>query len=141
MLLWIPVSLSLSRDGNVKFYFLASVGFGASLVLIYAMIAHLVLFLNVKKHNLWTMGIIAVVVTLPIGLAFILSSGRNPSGLAAVLLLFTPFAPAGVLGLSGGTTLGIFVTQLGLLGFMTRQLQRKLQISGQSHSKKLLART
>ncbi len=141
MLLWIPVSLYLARYSSIEFKFLACVGFGASLVLIYASIAHLVLFLNVKKHNLWIIGIVTVVVTLPIGVALILSSGRSPTGLAAVLLLFSPLAPAGVFGLSGKAIFVIFVTQLGILGFLTSQLQRKLEISGQSHTKKLLTRS
>jgi hypothetical protein len=140
MLLWIPVSLYLSSDSGIGFKFLACIGFGASLVLIYATIAHLVLFLNVKKHNLWTMGIIAVVVTLPIGVALIISSGRTPTGLAAFILLFSPFAPAGVFGLPGEIIFAAFTAQLAMLAVLTRQLQRKLQISGQSHTKTLLAR-
>jgi hypothetical protein len=141
MLLWLPVSLYLSRESQIGFKFLACVGFGAILVLIYAMIAHLVLFLNVKKHNLWIIGIVAVVVTLPIGVALILSSGRSPTGLAAVLLLFSPLAPAGVFGASAGEMSATLMIQLGILGVLTRQLQRKLKISGQSHTKKLLARS
>jgi hypothetical protein len=141
MLLWIPISLYLIYDHNIEFKFFTCICFGVSLALIYATIAHLALFLNVKKHNLWTMGIIAVVVTLPIGIGLIMSSGHSPTGLAAALLLFSPLAPAGVFGLSGEAIFSIFVTQLGMLGFLTHQLQRKLKISGQSHSKKLLARS
>jgi hypothetical protein len=141
MLLWIPVSLHLSSDSDIGFKFLACIGFGASLVLIYATIAHLVLFLNVKKHTLWTIGIIAVVVSLPIGIALILCGNSSPTGLAAVLLLFSPFAPAGVFGLPGEIIFAAFTAQLAMLAVLTRQLQRKLQISGQSHTKTLLARS
>jgi hypothetical protein len=141
LVLWIPISLLFTQDGVIGWQFLASVCFGASLVLIYAAIAHLVLFLKIKKHNLWTMGIIAVVVTLPIGVALIISSGRSPTGLAAFILLFSPFAPAGVFGLSGEIIFAAFTAQLAMLAVLTRQLQRKLQISGQSHTKELLARS
>ena len=142
LLIWVPISLFFTvKFGVDGWRFLACVCLGASLVLIYAAIAHLVLFLNVKKHNLWTMGIIAVVVTLPIGVALIMSSGGNPKGLAAFILLFSPFAPAGVFGLSGEIIFAAFTAQLAMLAVLTRQLQRKLQISGQSHSKELLARS
>jgi hypothetical protein len=142
LLIWIPISLFLTvKFGVDGWRFLGCVCLGASLVLIYAAIAHLVLFLNVKKHNLWTMGIIAVIVTLPIGVALIMSSGRSPTGLAAFIILFSPFAPAGVFGLSGEIIFAAFTTQLAMLAVLTRQLQRKLQISGQSHSKELLARS
>lgn len=142
LLIWIPMSLLFIMEFGVDGWrFLACVCFGASLVLIYAAIAHLVLFLNVKKHNLWTMGIISVVITLPIGVALIMSSGRQPTGLAAIILLFSPFAPAGVFGLSGEIIFAAFTAQLAMLAVLTRQLQRKLQISGQSHTKELLARS
>jgi hypothetical protein len=142
LLIWIPISLFFTvKFGVDGWRFLASVCLGASLVLIYAAIAHLVLFFNVKKHNLWTMGIIAVVMTLPIGVAIIMSSGGPPKGLAAIIILFSPFAPAGVFGLSGEIIFATFTAQLAVLAVLTRQLQRKLQISGQSHSKELLARS
>jgi hypothetical protein len=142
LIIWIPISLFFTvKFGVDGWRFLASVCLGASLVLIYAAIAHLVLFINVKKHNLWTMGIIAVVMTLPIGVALIISSGRSPTGLAAFIFLFSPFAPAGVFGLSGEIIFAAFTAQLAMLAILTRQLQRKLQISGQSHSKELLARS
>jgi hypothetical protein len=141
-LIWIPISFFFTvKFGVDGWRFLACFCLGASLVLIYAAIAHLVLFLNVKKHNLWAMGIIAVIITLPIGVALIMSSGGPPKGLAAILILFSPFAPAGVFGLSGEIIFAAFTAQLAMLAVLTRQLQRKLQISGQSHSKELLARS
>ncbi len=87
------------------------------------------------------MGIIAVVMALPIGVAIIMSSGGSPKGLAAFIFLFSPFAPAGVFGLSGEIIFVAFTAQLVMLAVLTRQLQRKLQITGQSHSKELLARS
>ena len=141
LVLWIPISLFFAKNGVVGWQFLACVCIGASLVQIYAAIAHLVLFLNVKKHNLWMMGIIAVVVSLPIGVALIMSSGGSPKGLAAFIFLFSPFAPAGVFGLSGEIIFAAFTAQLAMLAVLTRQLQRKLQINEQSQTKELLARS
>ncbi len=141
LLIWIPISLFFTvKFGVDGWRFLGCVCLGASLVLIYAAIAHLVLFFNVKKHNLWMMGIIAVMMVLPIGVALIISQGRSPTGLAAFMFLFSPFAPAGVFGLSGEIIFAAFAAQLAMVAVLTRQLQRKLQISGQSHSKELLAR-
>jgi hypothetical protein len=55
------------------------------------------------------------------------------------LLLFSPFAPVGIFGLAGATVLATFGAQLALLAGLTYQLQRKLQITGQSQTKQLLA--
>jgi MFS family permease len=120
--------------------FLAGICLAASLILIYAAIAHLSLFLNVKKRNLWTIAIVSATAILPIIGAFVLSPFHNPTGFAAILLLFSPLAPAGILHLAGGSILATFAAQLVMLATLTRQLQRKLQISGQSQTKELLAR-
>jgi hypothetical protein len=139
MVLWMTVA-AIGFDYADKARFLASVCLGASLILIYAAIAHLCLFLNVKKRNLWIAAIITVAMVLPIGTAFILSPFGTPKGLAAIALLFSPFAPVGIFQLSGGTILATFASQLGIFGVLTRLLQRRLQISGQSQTKELLAR-
>jgi hypothetical protein len=135
MVLWIPMSITLAHGVR----FIAGGCLAASLILIYAAIAHLGLFLKVKKRNLWIAAILAGAILLPLVGAFVLSPNHAPTGLAAILLLFSPFAPIGILHLAGGSILATFAAQLVLLGALTRQLQRKLQISGQSQSKELLA--
>jgi hypothetical protein len=140
MILWIPIAMIGFNGSDSKARFFASICLGASLILIYAAIAHLCLFLNVKKRNLWIVAIITVAMVLPIGGAFILSPFGTPKGLAAIMLLFSPFAPVGMFQLSGGTILATFAAQLGIFGVLTRLLQRRLQISGQSQTKELLAR-
>jgi hypothetical protein len=139
MILWVPVAM-IGFDRSDIARFLASICLGASLILIYAAIAHLCLFLNVKKRNLWIVAIITVSMILPLGIAFILSPFGTPKGLAAIAILFSPFAPIGIFQLSGGTILATFAAQLGIFGVLTRLLQRRLQISGQSQTKELLAR-
>lgn len=139
--LWVPVSLiSFSSIGH-GVRFIAGLCLGASLILIYATIAHWSRFLNFKKRNLWTIAIVGGVMFLPSIFTLILSPSSAPTGIAAILLLFSPFAPMGILQLSGGTILAAFAAQLAILAGLNQQLQRKLQIAGQSQSKELLARS
>jgi hypothetical protein len=137
--LWLPVGLiTLTRETH-GIRFVAGLCLGASLIMIYATIAHWVLFLNFKKRNIWLVSILGGMMILPIGLAVIISHNSQPMGLAAILLLFSPLAPFGILGLSGGSILATFGAQLALLAGLTRQFQRKLQVSGESQTKRLIA--
>jgi hypothetical protein len=137
--LWVPGSLISFSSISHEVRFIAGLCLGASLILIYTVIAHWCLFLNFKKRNLWTIAIVGGVMFLPSIFAFILSPSSAPTGIAAILLLFSPFAPISILQLSGGTILAAFASQLFMLTVLTRQLQRKLQTAGQSQSKELLA--
>jgi hypothetical protein len=141
MVLWIPVSIMAFSNFDKELKFIASGCLASSLILIYAAIAHLVLFLNVKKRNLWMMGILGALITLPLGAAYIISPNHSPTGWAGLILLFSPFAPVSIMDFAGTTLFATFATQLTMLGILTRQLQRKLQIAGQSQSNKLLARS
>ncbi len=137
--LWITVSVFAFDQLNHLVRFLAGACLTASLILIYATIAHLSLFLNLKKRNLWIAAILGGAMILPLIGAYILSPSHPPTGFAAIMLLFSPFAPVGISQLAGGSILATFAAQLLLLTALTRQLQRKLQIIGQSQSKELLA--
>jgi hypothetical protein len=150
MVFWIPVSILaltkpthgmgfnyLSTPGH-EIRLLAGVCLAASLILIYAAIAHVGLFLKVRKRNLWIASIVGGAMLLPLIGAYILSPVKSPTGFAAIVLLFSPFASIGIMSLSGGTILATFAVQLGMFAALTRQLQRKLQLSGQSQTKELL---
>jgi hypothetical protein len=139
--LWAPVALISFSSISHGVRFIAGLCLGASLILIYATIAHWSRFLNFKKRNLWTIAIVGGVMFLPSIFTLILSPSSAPTGIAAILLLFSPFAPMGILQLSGGTILAAFAAQLAILAGLNQQLQRKLQIAGQSQSKELLARS
>ena len=141
MIFWIPASIFTFGTPGHGVRFLASGCLAASLILIYAAIAHLGLFLKVRKRNVWIMAIVAGVMLLPLVGAFILSPDRAPTGIAAIMLLFSPLASLGMMQLGGVSILATFATQLLLLSALTHQLQRKLQSVGQSHSNKLLAHT
>uniref|UniRef100_UPI00286E9AC5 hypothetical protein n=1 Tax=Chamaesiphon sp. VAR_69_metabat_338 TaxID=2964704 RepID=UPI00286E9AC5 len=153
MAVWLPVSLlanikipklsmafdELSKPG-IELKLAATVCIAAALMLIYATIAHLALFLKVQKRNVWTIAIIGGATIFPLVCAGVLSPGRPPTGVAALVLLFSPFAPFGVFKLGIGTILTAILVQLGVFATLTRQLQRQLQISGRSQSQELLAR-
>jgi hypothetical protein len=139
LVLWVPASLISFSPISHGVRFIAGLCLGASLILIYATIAHWSRFINFKKRNLWTLAIVGGVMFLPSVCAFIISPSSAPTGIAAILLLFSPFAPVGILQLSGGTILATFAAQLLILAGLTRQLQQRLQITGQSQSKELLA--
>ena len=154
MAVWLPVSLlvnikmprmSMSFDDwsvpGIELKLAAGVCIAAALMLIYATIAHLGLFLKVKKRNVWTVAIVGSLTILPLVGAYVLSPARVPTGLAAIFILFSPFAPAGLCQLSLGTIFASFVAQLGVFATLTRQLQRQLQISGRSQSQELLTRS
>jgi hypothetical protein len=138
LVLWIPVSFRIALinpSHGVRFF--AGICLATSLILIYAAIAHLGLFLKVRKRNLWIIAGLFVTMFLPVVGAYALSPDRTPAGLSAILLLFSPFAPLGIINLAGGSILATFAAQLAMFGVLTRQLQRKLQLSGQSQSKEL----
>lgn len=153
MAVWLPVSLlvsikiprmSMAFDDwsmpGIELKLVATACIAAALILIYAAIAHLALFLKVKKRNLWTIAIIGGATILPLVCAGVLSPGRPPTGVAALILLFSPFAPVGLFKLGVGTILTALIVQLGVFATLTRQLQRQVQISGRSVSQELLAR-
>ncbi len=151
MVAWIPVSLfalttnsGMSDDFNTPAYttrLVAGICIAASLILIYAAISHLGLFLKVRKRNLWIFAIVGVAMILPIVVAYVLSPVKSPTGFDAVALLFSPFAPIGLFQLAGTTILATFTAQMAMFAALTHQLKRQLQISGRSQSKELLAQS
>ena len=153
MVVWIPVSIIALTVRNQGMDFdnfstpghntrlVAGICVAASLILIYTAIAHLGLFLKVRKRNLWICAIVAGMMSLPIAVAFVLSPFHTPTGLAAILLLFSPFAPIGIFQLAGTTILAAFTAQVAMFAALTHQLQRQLQISGRSQTRELLAQS
>ncbi|WP_309733951.1 hypothetical protein [Chamaesiphon sp. OTE_75_metabat_556] len=134
LVLWLPLSIAFDRA-----QFVARICIAASLIGIYAAIAHLALFFNFKQRKTWIIGSVGGAMFLPIVGAFVLSPSHTPTGLSAMLLVFSPLASIGIPQLSMSAIFAAFLTQLGCFAFLTRQLQRKLQQSGQSQSKGLTA--
>jgi hypothetical protein len=152
MAVWLPVSLLVNIKipmgmkfdewsmPGIELKLAAGVCIAATLILIYGTIAHLGLFLKVKKQYVWIVAILGGLTILPLAAAIVLSPKQNPTGLAAIFLLFSPFASVGLSQVSVVTIFTAFVAQLGVLTTLAHQLQRKLQISGRSQSQELLAR-
>lgn len=154
MAVWLPVSFLLNikipklnmgfdlwSAPGIELKLAAGVCIAAVSILIYATIAHLGLFLKVKKQYVWIVAMVGGAMILPIIGAYALSPAHTPTGIAAILLLFSPVALAGLSQVSLGTIFTAFAAQLGMLAALTHQLQRKLQISGRSQSQELLARS
>jgi hypothetical protein len=140
MIMWIPISIvMLFRNFSYGINTLAGIGLGASVILIYTAIAHLGLFINVKNRKLWITALVGGVILVPSLTAWLLSTSQAPTELVSLLLLFSPFAVMGISQSGGVSILGALVAQLGIFAALTRQLQRKLQISGRSPTKELTA--
>lgn len=139
LVLWLPLSVFAFARLLTGFQFAVSICIAASLIAIYAAIAHLALFFNFKQRKIWMIGSIGGAMFLPIVSAFVLSPIRTPTGLAAILLVFSPLASIGIPQLPIGALVASILTQLGIFSFLTRQLQHKLQQSGQSQTNRLAA--
>jgi hypothetical protein len=118
---------------------LAGICIAASLILIYTAIAHLGLFLNIKKHKLWIGSMVGGMMLLPLIVTYVLSPVQSPTGLAAIIVSFSPFASIGMFQLGGMSLLGIVATQLAMFVALTERLRRKLQFSGRSATQELFA--
>jgi len=139
MIVWIPVTtIALFSNPIYGINTLATIALATSLILIYTAIAHLGLFLSVKNRKLWIVALVGGVIFVPSLAAGLLSISHAPDELVSFLLLFSPFA---VVGIAQGAGVGIFAAfaaQLAIFAALTRQLQRKLEISGRSQTKELI---
>ncbi|MDP5338439.1 MAG: hypothetical protein NWQ28_07655 [Nodularia sp. (in: cyanobacteria)] len=117
--------------------------FAFSLLMIYAALAQLLLFMKNDLRLLWTNGIIGAVIILPpivLGLLF------SETGNQTFLWLFSIAAPVIFLHLQNQTLFNVmssFVAILGhagILGLLLFQTQRQLQKAGESATKVLLTR-
>ncbi len=136
IVLWVGI---LSTKSNEGIHLLTILYSAASLILIYVAIAHLALFLNVRKRNTWTAGIIGVVMLFPIIGASILYLNESTRGLSSIIQLFSPTAPFMLLtspkNVSNSTILFAFAAQFIMLVFLTLQLQRRLKVLDRSQPK------
>jgi hypothetical protein len=138
MVLWVLLSwLSNIGDGR-GMRSIAALALSSSLILIYAAIAHLSLFINFKQRNIALVAILGATMCLPIAVALVMTGGKTPTGIAGIILLFSPFASASIFNLSTTTIFATFAAQLAIFGVLTHSFQRKLQIIGRSQMKELL---
>ncbi|WP_414548979.1 hypothetical protein [Anabaena sp. CCY 0017] len=116
--------------------------FAFTLLMIYASLAQLLLFMKNGQRLLWANGIVGAVIILP---PIVLSMLFNDPGNQTFLWLFSIVAPILFLDPPSNSALGAmlpFLAILGhtaILGLLLLQTKRQLQKSGESATKALLA--
>lgn len=138
VVIWLAIASRYVNNRYELMRIISALALGTSLILVYGAIAHLSLFINFKQRNVALVGILGATMCLPIAVAFIMTGGKTATGIAGILLLFSPFAAAGIVNLSGMTIFAAFAAQLAIFGVMSYSLQRKLEIIGRSQTKELL---
>lgn len=131
---WIFVQLK----GSDKYCAIATLALTISLILVYAAIAQLVVFMRTQKQGLWIIGTLAALVILPPVILGLLA--LEPSE-APLLWLFTAFPYAAIKYTSISSTFLALLGQFSVLALCTLQISRQVKIAGESASKALLAAT
>ncbi len=135
--------LSLSKHNSNQFNAIGALIFAFSLVMIYAALAQLLLFMKTGQRLLWTNGIVTAVIILP---PIVLSILFTYPGQYTFLWLFSVAAPILVLYPPSHNSLGAMLTFFAILGHTTilglllYQMKRQLQQAGESATKVLLSR-
>lgn len=123
-------------NGREQFLALATLVITVSLILVYAAIAQLVVFMRTQKQGLWIIGTLAAIVILPPVILGLLT--LNPDK-APVLWLFTAFPFLAVKDAGIGATFLVILGQWSAVTLCTLQTTRQLRKAGESASKALLA--
>ncbi|MDB9373532.1 hypothetical protein [Nodularia sphaerocarpa] len=130
-----------SSQGVDKLNALASLIFTFSLVVIYAAIAQLLLFMKNEQRLLYTNTTLAALIILP---PMFLSLWSSHPGNITLLWFFSIFAPTMFLFPPANASLGAMVPilailgQAGILSLLVFQIKRQLQKAGESATKTLL---
>ena len=129
-----------SVELDYKLDALSSTMFSLSIILIYAAIAQLMLFMKTPKRAIWATGtLIAIIAVPPIILTVLsISPGQNWGG----LWLFTAFPWNQVMQYASIMLVWqAMLVQVGILAILNWQLTRQLKRAGESASKALFARS
>jgi hypothetical protein len=131
-------SLTSRAKFEYQFATLVSLGFAFTLMMLYAVLTQLLLFVRIKNNIIWAMGALSAAIFLPlIGLAVFQITPEKELGF---LWYFSVLAPIGTYW-EETSAIGIFVAALGQLtvvGILTAQLTKKLRLAGESTTKALL---
>jgi hypothetical protein len=115
---------------------LLAIVFFVSLMMIYASIAQLMLFMKTNKRSVWAAGTIAALIVIPPLSLSILNVDTVEN---STLWLFSTF-PWGGMEQAAVTTIGmVLLVQWGVLVLLNFQLTRQLRRAGESESKALFA--
>lgn len=131
-------SLSSGAKFEHKTATLVSLGFAFTLMMLYAVLTQLLLFVRIKNNIVWAMGALSVAIFLPLIVLAVFQI--NPEKELAFLWYFSVLAPIATYW-EETSAIGIFVAALGQLtvvGILTAQLTKKLRLAGESTTKALL---
>jgi hypothetical protein len=140
--IWIPWIVLALEDAKTKGDFtdlkaLSGLLLTVNVILIYAAITQMALFVKGAQRLLWGVGPLLVAIGLPLVVSGIL--GLEPTQMP-LLWVFFPF-PILTLAKASATTLVLgLLAQLSILGLVTLTLTRQLQKAGESGSKALFAK-
>lgn len=129
---WILTWDALSQQTRA----MASLGLGATFILICATIAQMILFMKSPRRTVMAAGTIGGLITLPPAILGVLSLSPYTMPIA---WLFSAFAFAAVESASMATIFASFLGHLCILSLLNIRLARQLKKAGESESKALLA--
>jgi hypothetical protein len=109
---------------------------GASLILVYAAIAQLLVFMRTQKQALWITGAIGAAVALPPAILSLLAMSPEK---APGLWLLTPFTWTSIEHASTSTIFLALLGEWSIFTLCTLQMTRQLQKAGESASKALFS--
>ena len=129
---WIMFGLAPDQRLSALFSLVISL----NLILLYAVVAQLMVFLRTQKPGLWVTGSMGAMIILPPVILKLLSFQPEKT---AGLWLFTPFAWASIEYASATSVFLAILGQWGLLTLCTLQMTRQLRRAGESASVALFA--
>ncbi|MFB2898079.1 hypothetical protein ACE1CI_34625 [Aerosakkonemataceae cyanobacterium BLCC-F50] len=131
-------SLSSGAKWEYKTATLVSLGFAFTLMMLYAVLTQLLLFVRIKNNIIWAMGTLSAAIFLPLIVLAVFQI--SPEKELGFLWYFSVLAPVTTYW-EQTSAIGIFVAALGQLtvvGILTAQLTKKLRLAGESTTKALL---
>lgn len=131
-------SLSSEAEFKYKTATLVSLAFGFTLIMLYAVLTQLLLFVRIKNNIIWAIGALSATIFLPLIVLAVFQI--NPDKTWGVLWYFSVLAPLATYE-EKTPAMQILVAILGqwtVVGLLTVQLTKKLRLAGESATKALL---
>ncbi|GAB1540325.1 hypothetical protein NUACC21_29940 [Scytonema sp. NUACC21] len=132
ILLWDCDQINLSE----RIKGILAVGLFASLIMIYATIAQLLLLMKTSKRSLWAIGTIAAAAFLP---PMILGIVNISTSQTHIFWLLTSFSWVGIAEASISTISTVLLVQFSILVLLMFKLNREVKLAGESATQALLA--
>jgi len=132
-------SLSSGLKFDYRFATLVSLAFVVTLIMLYAVLVQLLLFVRLKNNIIWAIGALSATIFIPPILLAVFQ--LNPGQGLGFLWYFSVLVPLAFTFGNGTSGIAIFMAALGqwtILGLLTVKLTQKLRIAGESATKALL---